>query len=185
MPPRKLTPDAQAEIVGAHARFTPPQDIIATIKAKYGVDVTPQDVARYDPTTAASVLRGLAQKWKDLFERVRADYLREVSRVDIANKVVRLQKLSRQIRALENEPRTPVKLIADLIELADKIAGDHHTNRREITGKDGAPLQAPVVINLSALTLAEVERLEAVALAAQAQGRTTIEIPFTPVESTS
>jgi hypothetical protein len=95
---------------------------------------------------------------------------------------VRLEKLSRHIRNLEEQPRPPVKLIAELIELADKIAGDHHTNRREITGKDGAPLAAPQTINFNALTLQELERLEALAIAAEARGKTTIDIPFTPIK---
>lgn len=62
MPPRKLTPEAQADIVGGHARFTSPSEIIATIKLKYGVDVTLPELARYDPTSAATAVRGLAQK---------------------------------------------------------------------------------------------------------------------------
>ena len=165
MPKRKLTEEAQTYIVHSLACFDAPSEIVKEVKRLFGFDVHDAEVQRYHPNSASAIKRGLSKKWVDLFEKSRAAYTAATSDVDIAHRVTRLRKLSRYIGHLESGKSYVAA--AQLLEMAEKICGDYFTNRREVTGKDGAPLQAPTVINISALNLEELERLEAVALAAK------------------
>ena len=183
MPKRKLTEEAQTYIVHSLACFDAPSEIVKEVKRLFGFDVHDAEIQRYHPHSASALKRGLSKKWVDLFEKSRAAYTAATSDVDIAHRVTRLRKLSRYIGQLEGGKSFVAA--AQLLEMAEKMCGDYYTNRREITGNGGAPLTPPVTINLSALNLEELERFEAIALAAKAQGRTMIEIPFTPVEATS
>ena len=160
-----------------------PSVVARELLRRYGCVMKTADIVRYDPTTTAAQQRGLAKKWVDLFHMTRDEFTKEMSRVDCAHRATRLRMLSRAARHFEE--REFFIAMADMLERIAKECGDAYTNRREVTGKGGAPLAPPVTINLSALNLEELERLEAIALAAKAQGRTMIEIPFTPVESTS
>ena len=147
----------------------------------FGFDVHDAEVQRYHPNSASAIKRGLSKKWVDLFEKSRAAYTAATSEVDIAHRVTRLRKLSRYIGQLESAKSYVAA--AQLVEMAEKICGDYFTNRREVTGKEGAPLETGPTIILDHLSLEDLERLNDVALAAEARGKKTITIPFIPVES--
>ncbi len=184
MPRARLTDEVQAFIVRSVAFFDSPKTIIEAIKEKFGIDIVRQTVEHYDPTCAASKAQGLAKKWRTLFDSARAECLAALNDVDLSHKVIRMRKLTKLVRKLEEDAKPNVPLadaVARLLEQAAKEAGEAFTNKRELTGRDGQPL-APTVINFNSLSLAELERLEGIAIAAEAKGRKTIEIPFTPVK---
>jgi hypothetical protein len=178
---QKLTPEMQAFIVRSLACYDIPSVVARELLRRYGCVMKTADIVRYDPTTAAAQQRGLAKKWVDLFHMTRDEFTKGIGRIDVAHRATRLRMLSRAARHYEE--RESFMAMAELLEQIAKECGDAYTNRRELTGKGGAPLEAPVTINFNALTLEELERLEALAIAAEARGKTTIEIPFTPVES--
>jgi hypothetical protein len=182
----KLTEEATAFIVRSAAQFESPKDIIEAVNEIYGIRIVRQDVERCDPSSPGGKTRNLAKKWRELFTQSRAEALDALADVDLSHKVVRMRELSKLYRKLGEDAKPNVPLAAAraaLLEQAAKEAGEAFTNKRELTGKDGGPIQVRPVLNLDALTLEELERFEAVALAAKAQGRKTITIPFTPVES--
>jgi hypothetical protein len=178
---RKLTPEVQAFVVRSLACHDTPTIVARELLRAHGISMKLPDILRYDPTSSAAAQRGLAKKWRDLFHATREAHVQEMVRVETAHRATRLRMLERGARKFEE--REAYRPMADMLERIAKECGDAYTNRRELTGKDGGPIQVRPVLNLDSLTLEELERFEAVALAAKAQGRKTITIPFTPVES--
>ena len=181
----KLTEEATAFIVRSAAQFESPKDIIVAVKEIYGIQIVRQDVERCDPSSPGGKTRNLAKKWRELFTQSRAEALDALADVDLSHKVVRMRELSKLYRKLGEDAKPNVPLTAAraaLLEQAAREAGEAFTNRRELTGKDGAPLPLRPTINLRNLSFEELERINDVALAAREKGRKTITIPFTPVE---
>jgi len=139
-----LPPDVQTYIVQALACFDTPSVVAEAVKREYGLTVSRQKVESYDPNKRAA--RSLAQRWTILFEETRKAFLEDTSKIAISHRAVRLRALQRM--AEKAETMGNIALAAQLFEQAAKEAGDSYTNRRELTGKNGAPLPAaaPAVV---------------------------------------
>ena len=122
-----------------------PSVVARELLRRYGCVMKTADIVRYDPTTTAAQQRGLAKKWVDLFHMTRDEFTKEMSRVDCAHRATRLRMLSRAARHFEE--REFFIAMADMLERIAKECGDAYTNRREVTGKGGAPLAPPVTIS--------------------------------------
>jgi hypothetical protein len=96
-----------------------------------------QRVAYYDPTTKAGA--ALAPELKALFETTRKEFLDNIDRIPIANKAVRLKHLNRQLDYFAD--KNAGGMVAELCEAAAKEVGNAFTNRRELSGPNGAPIQ--------------------------------------------
>jgi len=144
MAKERLAPEVQTYIVQALACFDSPKTVADAVKAEFGVVITRQLVETYDPNKKAS--SGLAAKWVSLFEETRKAFLEDTSKIAISHRAVRLRALQRM--AEKAETMGNIALAAQLFEQAAKEAGDSYTNRRELTGKNGAPLPAaaPAVV---------------------------------------
>ncbi|OUM76513.1 hypothetical protein AST20_17940 [Acinetobacter baumannii] len=88
----------------------------------------------YDPTKYSG--RNLSQKYVELFESTREKFDEGLIDIPIANKYYRLKQYQRQLDRTRN-----VKTALKILEQAAKDIGGQFTNRQEITGKDGGPLQ--------------------------------------------
>ena len=75
-----------------------------------------------------------------LHEETRKAFLEGTSKIAISHRAVRLRALQRMAERAESMGN--IALAAQLFEQAAKEAGDSYTNRRELTGKNGAPLPA-------------------------------------------
>lgn len=139
-----LSPDVQTYIVQALACFDTPSVVAEAVKREYGLTVSRQKVESYDPNKRAA--RSLAQRWTTLFEETRKAFLEDTSKIAISHRAVRLRALQRMAERAETMGN--IALAAQLFEQAAKEAGDSYTNRRELTGKNGAPLPAaaPAVV---------------------------------------
>lgn len=139
-----LPPEVQTYIVQALACFDTPSVVAEAVKREYGLTVSRQKVEAYDPNKRAA--RSLAQRWVTLFEETRKAFLEDTSKIAISHRAVRLRALQRM--AEKAETMGNIALAAQLFEQAAKEAGDSYTNRRELTGKNGAPLPAaaPAVV---------------------------------------
>lgn len=62
----KLNEAVQRFIVQALACYDTPTQVAESVKEDFGIEVTRQQIASYDPTKAASK-NNLAKKWRDLF----------------------------------------------------------------------------------------------------------------------
>lgn len=131
-----LKDDVKAFIVRALACFDSPTDVCRQVKEEFGIDVTRQQVSAYDPNRR--IAKDLSAKWRAVFDETRKKFLDDVSTIPIANQAFRLRALNRMYERVSGTGNTA--LAAQLIEQAAKESGGAFTNRREMTGKDGAPL---------------------------------------------
>lgn len=144
----KLSEPQKRFIVGRLACFYTPSEVVEQVKEELGVAVTRQQVMCYDPTCVNG--RDLSQPLKDLFNEARKQFNDDITSIPIANRAYRLRKLQDLV---QKNPRN-ADLQARLLEQAAKETGGAFTNRRELTGKDGGPVETVT------LTSAEQKRLE-------------------------
>jgi len=137
----KLTEEAQTYVVQALACFDTPSEVADAVNKEFGLEVTKQGVEKYDPTKAAG--KQLAKRWKQLFEKTREDFLSNTASIAISHRAVRLKALQRM--ALAAERMKNYALSAALLEQAAKEVGDAYTNKRQISGPNGKPIEVAAV----------------------------------------
>jgi hypothetical protein len=137
MPSRRLTSEQQTFIVTRLATFDAPAEVRDAFKAEYGIELTLQALASYDPTVVAGA-RDLSDKLKALFAEARATFLKDVVSIPIASSAYRLRQLDAMARAAKARKNYP--LAAQLLEQASKETGGMFTNLRKYAGPHGEPL---------------------------------------------
>ncbi len=143
----RLTEEARTFVVQALACFDAPSVVRDAVKREFGLTITAQAIEAYDPTKRAG--RHLADKWKALFAATRETFLEDTSKIGVSHRAVRLRAIERM--AAKAESQGNMALAAQLYEQAAKECGDAYTNRRELTGKNGAPLPAAAAVTVFAL----------------------------------
>lgn len=136
-----LTEDQKTFVVQALACFDTPSQVAQAVKENFGIVADRRQVECYDPTKAAG--KGVAKKFRALFEETRAAFLREASAVPVSKQVYRLRVLQRALERAEKSNNTP--MVLQILEQVAKETGGAFTNRREVTGKDGGPIQQQAV----------------------------------------
>ncbi|MFA3631003.1 DUF2280 domain-containing protein [Acinetobacter baumannii] len=121
-------------IVQALACRDTPQEVVEQVKQEFGVDISRSQCECYDPTKYSG--RNLSKKFVELFESTREKFDKGLIDIPIANKFYRLKQYQRQLEKTRN-----VKTALKILEQAAKDIGGQFTNRQEITGKDGGPVQ--------------------------------------------
>ncbi|NUG58951.1 DUF2280 domain-containing protein [Acinetobacter baumannii] len=121
-------------IVQALACRDTPQEVVEQVKQEFGVDISRSQCECYDPTKYSG--RNLSKKFVELFELTRDEFDKGLIDIPIANKFYRLKQYQRQLEKTRN-----VKTALKILEQAAKDIGGQFTNRQEITGKDGGPVQ--------------------------------------------
>lgn len=111
-----------------------PQEVVENVKQEFDVEISRSQCQAYDPTKYSG--RNLSQKYVELFEKTREEFDKGLIDIPIANKYYRLKQYQRQLDRTRN-----VKTALKILEQAAKDIGGQFTNRQEITGKDGGPLQ--------------------------------------------
>lgn len=132
-----LAEDVKVFIVQALACFDSPSQVAQSVKEGFSVVVDRRQVESYDPTKAAG--RGVAKKLRALFEETRDTFLKDAVAVPVAKQVYRLRVLQRALDRAEKQGNSV--MILQILEQAAKESGGAFTNRREITGKGGGPIQ--------------------------------------------
>ncbi|ENX28992.1 hypothetical protein F891_00909 [Acinetobacter sp. CIP 101966] len=122
-------------IVRSLARFNTPTETAELVNQDYGVQVTKQQCEKYDPTKRAG--ENLSDELKAEFEVTRKDFLEKPQNIPIANLTVRLQRLENQY---QKHGKNRVAALNILKQAAEDMGGKY-TNRQEITGKDGKPIE--------------------------------------------
>ncbi|MEB6624622.1 DUF2280 domain-containing protein [Acinetobacter pittii] len=121
-------------IVQALACRDTPQEVVEQVKQEFGIDISRSQCECYDPTKYSG--RNLSKKFVELFESTREKFDEGLIDIPIANKYYRLKQYQRQLDRTRN-----VKTALKILEQAAKDIGGQFTNRQEITGKDGGPVQ--------------------------------------------
>lgn len=126
-------------IVGELACYSTPTEVAAAVLQEFGVELTRQQVERYNPTRASG--QNLGAKYRDLFFATREEFKRQAIEVPIANRVYRLRLLDQSVRQLLN--RKNLMGAAQLIEQAAKESGGVYDRRPIGTGGKGRGAHSP------------------------------------------
>ena len=126
-------------IVRSLAVFNTPSETVELVHQDYGIKVTKQQCEKYDPTKRSG--ENLSEELRLDFEKAREMFLGKPESIPIANLAVRLQRLENQY---QKHSKNRVAALNILKQAAEDVGGKY-TNRQEITGKGGEPLQTSLV----------------------------------------
>lgn len=132
-------------IVEQLAVFDSPSEVAQAFKEEYGITIARQQVNNYDASKTGSRNR-MARALVELFDKTREAFLSSTEGIAIANKsyrLLRLDRIARKAAKMKN-----YRLERETLEQAAREMGGAYTNRRELTGKGGSPIetQGKVVI---------------------------------------
>jgi len=131
-------------IVRSLAVFNTPQETVLLVKEEFDLEVSRQQVETYDPTKRAG--KDLSTELKDEFELTRKDFLDTPQNIPIANLSVRLQRLENQY---QKHGKNRVAALSILKQAAEDVGGKY-TNKTELTGAGGGPLQSENITYVTA-----------------------------------
>lgn len=121
-----LKDEVKQFIVQALACFDTPTQVANAVKEEFGLVVSRQQVACYDPH--CYVGRNLSEKWRTVFSDTRKKFREDVAEIPIASRAFRLRALARM--AQQAEGMRNIALAVQVIEQAAKECGDVYVNRR-------------------------------------------------------
>lgn len=121
-------------IVQALACRDTPQEVTELVKQEFGIVTDRMQCASYDPTKAAG--RNLSKKFRDLFEETRKKFDEGLIDIPIANKHYRMKQYDKLLNKTKN-----TVMALKIMEQAAKDSGGLFTNRKEITGANGGPVE--------------------------------------------
>lgn len=113
------------------ACFDSPAQVAATVKEKFGVQLSRQRIEAYHPERAAGAR--LSAKWRAVFYDTRARLLAELDNIPIACQAYRLRVLERV--AHQAEQMGNLQLAARIIEQAAREVGDIRERRPGAQGQ--------------------------------------------------
>ena len=131
-------------IVQALACRDTPQEVADIVKQEYGIKIERSQVALYDPTKAAG--KNLSKKFIDLFNETREKFDAGLIDIPIAQKFYRMRQYQKH---LEKNARNTVMSL-NIMKQAAQDLGGQFTNKQEITGAGGGPLQSENVTPVTA-----------------------------------
>lgn len=137
-------------IVQRLACYDTPSEVASAVAEDFGIEIDRSQVAKYDPTGVAG--RTLGKKWVELFRETRERFEAEVDRVPIAHRSFRLRELHKAYQEAKRKKNLP--LANQILEQAAKEVGEMFTNRKEISGPGGGPVQHQDVTGFGALMAA-------------------------------
>lgn len=123
-----LTEEMKLFIVHALACYDSPSQVAAAVKDEFGVEMTRQHVARYDPTKESG--RDMSKKLRAIFEETRKAFLGDISQIPIANQSYRLRVLQRTLDKVDKQGNTA--MVSQLLEQAAKESGGAFTNKTKL-----------------------------------------------------
>ncbi|MGC2239131.1 MAG: DUF2280 domain-containing protein [Pyrinomonadaceae bacterium] len=127
MPKGKLKNDAQIFVVMQLAMFEKATIVREQLKQIHGVEIELPAILHYDIKS-----QKFPEKWRELFVKTRASFIKDTSSIWISHKAVRLSKIQRMFETEESQLRQNKKFMRELLEQAAKESGDAYTNRLKI-----------------------------------------------------
>ena len=121
-------------IVQSLACFETPQQVADAVMQRFGIEIDRRQCENYDPTKFAG--RNLSKKLKELFERTREDFRKNIEDIAIANKAFRLMELQKMYEDSGRNKRAKQNLLKQAFQETDG-----RVTKQEITGKDGKPIE--------------------------------------------
>lgn len=156
MPGAKMNDRIRAEVVVRLAAWEAPSQVQRWLREEHGIEVGLPALTRYNFDNPESRSTG-TEKWIRLFDEARERAKKEISDIPTAHKAVRMRIRDQQIMKLNRKETPNIPLLNELLEAQAKEDGGMFTNRRELTGKGGGPIQTEDV------ALTDEERAQRVA----------------------
>lgn len=122
-------------IVQALACRDTPQEVAELVSQEFGVKIDRVQCSTYDPTKQRG--KNLSKKFVDLFYETREKFDAGLIDIPITQKFYRLKQYQKH---LEKNARNTVMSL-NIMKQAAQDLGGQFTNRQEITGKDGKPIE--------------------------------------------
>ena len=110
-------------IVQSLACFETPQQVADAVMQRFGIEIDRRQCENYDPTKFAG--RNLSKKLKDLFERTRQDFRKNVEDIAIANKAFRLNELQKMYEDSGKNKRAKQNLLKQAFQETDGRVTKH------------------------------------------------------------
>lgn len=152
----KLTTKLRAEVVARFAQWEGSSQIRRWLREEHGIQVQPSALTVYNFDNPESRRTG-TPRWVELFDEVRAAARTELADIPTAHKAVRMRIRDREIMRIARSERVNVTQLNELLEAQAKEDGGMFTNRRELTGAAGGPIQTEDV------GLSDAERADRIA----------------------
>jgi len=153
----KLTGAEKTEVVRRLAGFEQPNAIAKRMKEDFGIEITPQAIAYYDPTRYST--SPCPKRWSDLFWTMRAEFIASVDDVGAAHPTVRVRRLD-QMACAQMEKGNTAEARALLKQAADemsRMSGQKDDGNDATDSKQSeAELRAGIDANAAKLGLAVV-----------------------------
>ncbi len=163
--PTALTQQQKLWLIQAFATFLGGcTEVAAAFEKEFGRPISRGHAWQYDAGNPAMRER-LSAKWVQIFDHTRQKFLDDTSSIPIANKAWRLRELDAEYRKAKKKERAGQQ--REILEQAAKEAGDHYTNRRELTGAGGQAIAIETkdtTFDLSKLSREQLDQLEAIRL---------------------
>ncbi|WP_180025356.1 DUF2280 domain-containing protein [Acinetobacter sp. YH16049] len=121
-------------IVQSLACFETPQQVADAVMQRFNIEIDRRQCENYDPTKYAG--RNLSKKLKDLFDKTREDFRKNIFDIPIANQAFRLKEIQKMY---EDAGKNKVAK-QNLLKLAYQET-DARTTKQEITGAGGEAIQ--------------------------------------------
>jgi hypothetical protein len=122
-----LNDDIKEFIVKRIACYETPSRIAAAVRNNFGIDIDRRQIFAYNPAGS----RPPAQRWIDLHAATRAQFLRDVAEIGVAQQVIRLRMLDRFAQMAEDSNRPDQA--AKFLEQAARECGGFYERRPRVT----------------------------------------------------
>src|ERR1700687_1716946 len=135
-----LTDEEKTLVVQELACFATPSEAAATVAETFGTTPDRMQCWKYQPEQNPPP----PERWRVLFAATREKFLADTAAVGIAHRNFRLRRLDAYLRHAESKKNHPLAI--QILKQAAEEVGGAYTNKREVAGKDGAPLGPAVVV---------------------------------------
>lgn len=115
-----------------------PQEVVDLVKQEFGVEISRSQCQSYDPTKYSG--RNLSRKFVQLFNETREKFDDGLIDIPIASKQFRLKQYDKLL--IKNKSAA---MALKILKQAAQDLGGQYTNKQEITGAGGTPLQTTTV----------------------------------------
>lgn len=125
----KLKEEHKVFVVVHLARYSTPSEVVDAVSEEFGLQVSRQQVQKYDPTSRAG--ESLAKGLKDLFYETRRAFKKKVGELPMSHQAYRLNELHKQYVRASRAGNQP--LACEILKQAAQEVGGLFTNKRTLT----------------------------------------------------
>ena len=133
-------------IVRSLAQWNTPTETVELVQQEFGITISRQQCEAYDPTKRT--WQNLSKALADEFYKTREQFRKNTDEMPLANLAVRLRHYENLLNNPQNK-RNPILQLTILKQVAEDVGGKY-TNKTELTGAGGGPLQSENVTYVDA-----------------------------------